>query len=183
MRIIRVRDFLTLTGLTLAAFAYLTNPATAQTLQGGQLFGDWVVHCETQHVDGVNCKMSQTAVVESTSETLLRINIRYQPKTQSKQIQFVLPLGVSLRSTPKLSLDQRPAGDVKLDMCLADGCYSSFDLNADLLERFLSMHNGTLLLRAGNGEPVKLPISGNGSRLAFNSMLAMAKALAQRNVE
>lgn len=173
----RVRAFLTLSVLTLATF--FAAELAAQSGEGGQLFGDWVVHCDTQSTQQTNCKMSQMAVIETTSEPLLRINIRYQPAVEDMLIQFVVPLGVSLKHTPQLSFDQKPAGPVALDMCLQDGCYSTFNLDSDLLERLLSMYKGELKLHAGNGEAVEIPISGNGSRAAFNAMQTMARALAK----
>ncbi len=173
----RVRAFLTPSVLTLVAF--FAADLAAQSGEGGQLFGDWVVHCDTQSARQSSCKMSQMAVVETTSEPLLRINIRYQPGIENMLIQFVVPLGVSLKHTPQLYLDRRPAGPVALDMCLQDGCYSTFNLNTDLLERLLSMYEGELKLHAGNGEAVQIPISGNGSRAAFSAMQTMARALAK----
>jgi invasion protein IalB len=152
----------------------------AQLSEGGQLFGDWVVHCDTQSSQMPDCRMSQMAVVESTSEPLLRINIRYQQTDGRSFIQFVLPLGISLHQDPILELDERQASSLPLDMCLQDGCYSTFALSPELLEGFLSMQAGLLTLHAGNGEPIELPISGKGSRAAFAAMQAMSKALSER---
>lgn len=158
----------------------MANNIDAQTKKGGQLFGDWVVHCETDETQQLSCKMSQMAIVEETSEPLLRINIRYQPQLDDTYIQFVLPLGISLHSAPTLSLDQQPAGTLPIDLCLPDGCYSTFQLTNAVLERFLSMKRGQITLLAGSGDAIKLPLSGDGSRAAYSAMREMAKQLSNR---
>lgn len=154
--------------------ALLSFNLAAQTGQGGQLFGDWVVHCDTKQN---TCDMSQMAVVETTSETLLRINIRHFIESDEAHIQFVLPLGVSLLRAPQLYLDNELMADIALELCLQDGCYATFKLPDQLLERFLSMQAGELKIHTGNGEPMQLPISGKGSRAAYNALRVMTERI------
>jgi invasion protein IalB len=162
------------------AIAHAQTPESAGAESGGQLFGDWVVHCDNEQEVGVNCKMSQMAIVEETQERLLRINIRYVPVTEDAAIQFVLPLGVSLKFSPRLLLDGRLVKNLDLDLCLTDGCYSTFPLDAELLENFLAMKKGTLEVKSGNGSALQLPISGTGSRTAYRAMRTLAMELSKR---
>lgn len=167
--------------LVACTMAMAQTEQTDSSQTGGQLFGDWVVHCENQEDVEFNCKMAQMAIVEETQERLLRINIRYVPSTQDTAIQFVLPLGVSLKDAPILKLDNSPEKPIALDVCLVDGCYSTFALEAAWLESFLSMKSGVLEIKAGNGSPVSIPISGKGSRAAFRAMNTFADKLSKQN--
>lgn len=178
---------ITRTGLIGLCWIVNCTLAMAQTEQsndnqtGGQLFGDWVVHCENKPNEEFNCRMAQMAIVEDTQERLLRINIRYVPRTSDTAIQFVLPLGVSLKQAPILRLDNSPEKAIELDVCLVDGCYSTFPLDAEWLENFLSMSSGVLDIKAGNGSPISIPISGKGSRAAFRAMNTFAEKLSKQN--
>jgi len=177
MNKVRVGHFLRFQCATILTLFGISTASSAQLAEGGQLFDDWVVHCDTSARPDIECRMSQMAIVEETSEALLRINIRTGAPETLPYIQFVLPLGISLRTTPQLELDDKLVGSLPLDMCLADGCYSTFQLSEELLESFLSMYTGRLNLNAGNGEPVSLPISGSGSRAAYDAMQTMANRL------
>lgn len=152
-----------------------------QTEGGGQAFGDWVVRCDTVEVEDVKCRMSQMAIVPDTQERLMSIRISYNPKSDTAEMRLALPLGISLKTKPRLIIDGQLKKEIDLDICVADGCYSTFVLTYNQLEAMLRMTSGKLELNAGNGKPVQLPISGTGSRKAYNAAKEMAMQLAKRN--
>jgi invasion protein IalB len=152
---------------------------------GGQTFGDWIVRCNPEETPKITCVMTQMAVVEESSERLMRINIAYvtpdatnDASPTKSTIQITLPLGILLVKSPQLFLDDTLLRDIPIGICLADGCYSTFQLTDELLEQLLKMAAGHIVLQSGNGEFIKLPISGKGSRAAYNAMGKIATALA-----
>lgn len=179
LKLIRTSLLLALSLLP-AAVSGQSQPATTKVGSGGQLFDHWVVKCETHSIENLSCAMSQVAIAEEDSEPLLRTNIRYRVDPNDYIIQFVLPLGISLRTLPELSLDGTLIAKLPYDLCLQDGCYVMFRMNGEILEKFLSMQQGMLSLVTGSGEAVNLPISGKGSRAAFNAMQVMANSLKAR---
>lgn len=175
--------------LTFSAANYAVEEPLSQgpqSLPGGQTFGDWVVRCNSAEKPKVTCVMTQLAVVESSSERLMRINIAYQadfsagpnePTDEQSTIQITLPLGISLSKAPQIYIGGLLRKDAPIGLCLADGCYSTFTLDARLLEELLRMDKGTVRVQSGNGEFYELPVSGTGSRSAYNAMLTISQNL------
>jgi len=162
--------------------------ADEKPLPGGQSFGDWVVRCNSAEKPLITCVMTQMAIVEASSEQLMRINIAYQasftagvtdPSEEKTTIQITLPLGISLHKSPQLFIEGMLREDAPIGICLADGCYSTFALNEKLLAELLKMNKGAMRVQAGNGEYYDLPISGKGTRAAYRAMLTIARKLMQ----
>ncbi|MEM7357643.1 MAG: invasion associated locus B family protein [Pseudomonadota bacterium] len=132
------------------------------------------MNCSKQESGKIGCGMSQVAVYQDTSERLLRVDLRYIPSTQVATIQFIMPLGVSLEFPPQLFIAGKFSAEVPLNYCMPDGCYSTFVVKPEVLEKILAMEKGNIQLQAANGHMMSLPISGNGSREAFNAVSSSA---------
>lgn len=160
--------------LLLCMTAFYSGFASAQDEIPARTFGDWVVNCSEQENGKIGCGMSQVAVYENTAERLLRIDLRYIPSTQVATVQFIMPLGVSLEFPPQLFVEGAFSAEVPLNYCMPDGCYSTFVLRPQVLEKILAMEKGNIQLQAANGHMMSLPISGKGSREAFNAIASSA---------
>ena len=134
----------------------------------GKTFGDWVVLCDDE-LENKRCSMSQIAALGSTGEQLMRIDIEFSTPFSNAEIRYILPLGISLDTYPALFLDGKKREQLQMNYCVADGCYSTKKLSPAMLESILHMTTGKLSFETGSGEPVSLPVSGKGSRAAFNS--------------
>ena len=113
--------------------------------------------------------MSQIALTEVGGEQLLRVAISFDRPFSTAQLLVVLPLGISLHHVPIMRIDDEKDMPLKPDFCLVDGCYSRRVLTPVQLEALLHMSMATVNLVAGSGDEIKLPVSGRGSRAAFNS--------------
>jgi len=140
----------------------------------GTTFGDWIVACSAGEDDKIGCGMTQVALNEENNRRVLRLDIRHIPSKHETAIQFIFPLGVALSFSPQLYLDDKFIRRIPIDLCLSDGCYSTLTLSDDEVEPFLRMRSGNLQIQSGSGHMVSLPISGTGSRAAFNAILANA---------
>jgi invasion protein IalB len=146
----------------------LSVNAVAVGAAEGETFGDWFVVCDPEHVNK-RCSMSQVAALDSTGERIMRIDIQFNPPFSKAEITYILPLGISLYKFPILHLDGKRQTHLQLNFCIADGCYSDSVLTPTMLESLLHMTTGKISFNNRSGEPVSLPVSGKGSRAAFNS--------------
>ncbi|NND81093.1 MAG: hypothetical protein HKN50_01560 [Gammaproteobacteria bacterium] len=131
--------------------------------------GDWTINCQPEAPGVRQCWMSQAATIEATGEQLLEIGIGFQRPFNGAELLLILPLGISLHHDPQMFVDGVHVRNYKVDFCLDDGCYSRSKLNAVQLEHFLHMDSAELKLKSGAGKELVLPVSGTGSRAAFNS--------------
>lgn len=140
-------------------------------------FEDWLLNCksvndtvnDTNSPLSVECSMSQNIQFEDNSEPLLRIDLLLNPKMTAPEAIFILPLGIPLTTAPVLSFNK--SGDrrtLKISHCHNDGCYFKLPLSTELLENFLSMSSAKIKLNGDDNEAIKIPISGKGSRSAYN---------------
>ncbi len=145
---------------SLAAIGLTFNSALANQ---SATYGDWAVQCDTQG----NCTMSQVAVVGNNDKPLMQIDL-VLGEPNERRVVIVLPLGTALDLSPKLYLESSLIAELNVKFCLTDGCYYSLPLDDALLEKFLSMRSGSLVVRSHKDEPFDIPISGKGSRATFN---------------
>lgn len=145
------------------------HPAYSQdeTIDGG--YGDWTASCEDESPSGRKCAIWQVASTAVDGPRLLHVEISFNRPFSGAELLVIMPLGISLHTAPFLHIDQKWAADFKLDFCLADGCYARTKLSPQLLEQFLHMDDASLYLKSGAGDELILPLSGTGSRAAFNS--------------
>jgi len=166
--------------LAILSLLVLCNSAVAQTSSKGSYndatFGDWLVNCTAFGIDkGLECIMSQRIEFEDNSEPLLKIDLYLNPKSNQPEAIFILPLGIPLAKRPILSFNHSKDFLLSVSHCHSDGCYFKTPLNKILLETFLSMRSGQVTLNGNNNETIKIPISGNGSRAAYNYFTALPK--------
>lgn len=130
-------------------------------------FGDWVVECEP---NAALCTMSQVAMMTDSRERLMQVDFVFseQGNALSTDMIVILPLGSALDIDPELYIENSLVGPLQARYCLIDGCYYFKTVDRALLERFLRMHSGYVKIHSRMGESLSVPISGKGSRAAFN---------------
>ena len=138
-------------------------------------YGDWVLHCTNNEEI---CYISQIAIIEKTGETLMEFNIPLNKSgsVEGSKLEIILPLGTSLQFAPKLHIANQFISELKVSVCLPDGCYYSLEMSQVLLERFLSMFSGYVKIQGPNGSEVDVPISGTGTRSAFKAFNEIYRA-------
>ena len=141
-------------------------------------YGDWVLHCSN---NDETCYISQIAVIEKTGETLMEFNIPLNKSgsVEGSKLEVILPLGTSLRIAPKLHIANQFISELKVSVCLPDGCYYSLEMSQALFERFLGMFSGYVKIQGPNGSEVDVPISGTGTRSAFNAFNEIYRTIDQ----
>lgn len=152
-----------------------------------ETFGDWVINCtpnnkpkgqvntQEDQANVYECKMSQRIVFDDSNETLLTVDLYLTPENGAPEAVFILPLGIPLNSPPTLSFDQHKTVSLTISHCYIDGCYFKKTLSNTLLEMFLSMQSCQLDLSGSDNESIRIPISGKGSRAAYNSFASIDK--------
>lgn len=137
--------------------------------QDRQQYGDWMVECKKEENQ---CTISQVAVLEGSEETLMQLAMIFTrtENDENSQLLAVLPLGVPLDTSPVLILDDEVVAELPIRFCLTDGCYFSMDLGTDLLEKFIAAEDGVLKLNSPRSGELNIPVSGDGSKAAFNSL-------------
>ena len=159
----------------------VVSSAVAESFSGGQVFGDWVVSCDSQDKAKIECVMSQTVVVGEPSQRLMQVDLRYSQALDKTSMEFGLPLGVALSFSPQLFVDGKMQQTIFIDLCVANGCYSTFDPEPGLLDKFLLMQAGYIYLQGGSGKMLSLPISGKGTQAAYDAMQFIARSLADES--
>jgi invasion protein IalB len=153
--------------------------AYADTAHRDASFGDWIIACtslgDKNAHQGLECTMSQRVEFEDTSEPLMQLDLYLNPETAKPEAVFIMPLGIPLSSSPVLLFDNSTRLSLKISHCYNDGCYFKTPLNEALLESFLSMRSATVKLIGNGNETVNIPISGSGSRAAYNYFKALPK--------
>ncbi len=141
-----------------------------------ETFDDWIIDCSpirearsaTNQPQNAECTMSQRIEFEDNSQTLLNIDLYLNPQDGTPIAIFILPLGIPLNTAPSLSFNHSRGLSLKVSHCHADGCYFKAPLTSRLLETFLSMQSGQIDLTGNDNEAIRIPISGKGSRSAYN---------------
>ncbi len=163
-----------LTMLAIVGISSANEPFSAST------FDDWLVDC-TPIEDPVDpehrleCSMSQLIEFEDNNEPLLKIDLYLNPENSAPEAVFILPLGIPLNNDPILSFNHSKSRPLKISHCHSDGCYFKISLSNALLETFLSMQSGQIKLNGNDNESITIPISGKGSRSAYNYFKALPK--------
>lgn len=156
----------------ITALMLTSNSAQAQDGVTGKAHGDWNAACDPA-VEGMRkCAIWQVIAAEKDGPRLLHVEISYRRPVAAAdgvELLLILPLGISLREDPALHIDDEFVKNLKVDYCVSDGCYVRSSMSAQLLERFLRMSGATLKVKSAAAESISLPISGSGSRAAFNS--------------
>ncbi len=162
---------------------FMVSISSGETDLGGTTFGDWLVQCIpvpvseegiSQNLD-LECVLSQRIDFEGSNEPLLKIDLYLNPRISKPEAVFVLPLGIPLASAPVLSFDGANKLSLAVSHCHNDGCYFKAPLDSRLLEAFLSVQTAQVRLRGNDNETVEIPISGRGSRAAYNYFEAIPK--------
>jgi len=173
VRIIRV-------WLITPALLLIVNVSSADQPFNVSTFDDWLVNCtpieqpsDPEH--RLECSMSQLIEFEDNSEPLLKIDLYLNPANSAPEAVFILPLGIPLNNDPILSFNHSKNRTLKISHCHSDGCYFKIPLSSTLLETFLSMQSGQVKLNGNDNESIKIPISGKGSRSAYNYFKALPK--------
>jgi invasion protein IalB len=159
-------------------FCSISN-VNADTPRNNATFGDWVIACSSlgdiSEPKGLTCNMSQRIEFEDTKQPLLQLELYLNPENTQAEAVFILPLGIPLASSPVLLFNNSTAINLPVSHCYRDGCYFKTALNKTLLESFLSMRSATVKLTGNDNETVNIPISGDGSRAAYNYFEALPK--------
>ncbi|MFT6407578.1 MAG: invasion protein IalB [Arenicella sp.] len=155
------------------------SAVNADTAHNNAVFGDWVIACaslgDVSEAKGLECTMSQRVEFKDTSQPLLQLDLYLNPENGQAEAIFILPLGIPLSSSPILSFNNSTRLALAISHCYNDGCYFKAPLDKPLLEAFLSMTSATVKLIGNDNEAVNIPISGSGSRAAYNYFEALPK--------
>lgn len=168
-----------LTSIALIVLACSISFAKADTAHNEATFGAWIIACDSfadadKH-QGLECTLSQRVDFEDTNEPLLQLDLYLNPQGAKPEAVFIMPLGIPLASSPVLIFDNSTRLTINISHCYTDGCYFKATLDEALLESFLSMRSATMKLIGSDNKTVNIPISGNGSREAYNYYTALPK--------
>ena len=164
---------------TLASAAYAQIPT--ENVLNRATFGDWLLNCESlSTTQEPECRMTQRIEFEDNSEPLLIVDLYLNPKDSQPEAIFLLPLGIPLQNNPILTFNFSKSLTVQVSHCHINGCYFKTQLKNTLLEAFLSMTSAELKLSGNKNEVIKIPISGSGSRAAFNHFTSLLSVKSQK---
>ena len=160
-----------LMALSLAA-AVLFSPteATAQETTPDRLtevFGDWTVRCRTTD-NGNDCRAQQIRTRGDNNVRTLSLYLR--TSGDGSRATVIVPLGVALPAGVTVKVGDDTVAQVAFAICRQAGCVAQMPLDETRLAAFRAGTTGTVLVRAGNGSPVELPISLTGFTRAWERL-------------
>ncbi len=143
----------------------------AMVFSRSQRIGDWLVTCNAlKNGDNETCSASQK--METKGSPLLSINILPVKKDNNLLARFVLPFGVYMPLGVWLETQGGERKRLTLTTCLQSGIYAEAEIDDELKEKLCSGQSASLILFTYDSKKkLSLPISLNGSRSAFDSLL------------
>lgn len=94
----------------------------------------WAARCGSASRDApLECAIEQTAVLQSTGQLVVLVNIRVPSDTRVPVATIQLPLGLNLPGGAKLQVDEGKLIDLPIQTCEARGCFASAPVAAETL--------------------------------------------------
>lgn len=125
----------------------------------------WLKRCE-----GTNCEIVQRLMSQQNQTRVLEMAIAFPPGETGARGVIVLPLGVDMRESFTLRVDDGKPVTFKMRYCLSDGCYGFMTLAPDMLASMKKGHMGVLSFQTFDGQPGRLPLSLDGFAAALSAL-------------
>jgi invasion protein IalB len=139
-------------------------------------FGDWVMRCERLAVGAEPrrvCEVAQTVQIQGQPGLVAELAIGRLKKDDLLRVTLVLPVNIGFPSTPKVTIEGKPADTAELAWrrCQAGGCWADASLNDDVIRRWrASTAAGRIESRNAAGRDVALAMSFRGLAQALDAL-------------
>ena len=146
------------------------TPAAAAVAPQQQ--GDWAVRCSGGGADQI-CDAVQSLIDKNGGQEKLRVAFARQKSTGHFGLQVKTPLGFRLDSGVLLQLDGNKNDNIDklvFNRCLPEGCFAERPLAAAEFTRLQAAEAINVVFLTLKGEPVVLPISVKGLKLALGRL-------------
>jgi invasion protein IalB len=136
-------------------------------------YGDWVMRCQRLG-DGADaervCEAAQLIHAQGQQNPVAEVAIGRLKKTDPLHLTIVLPVNITLRTPPSLSLKGKDVDGLNFVWlkCLPGGCYANAPLKDDVVRRWKDETDARRIIwtdGAGRVSAVDLSFNGLGSAL------------------
>ncbi len=119
----------------------------------------WIARCASSSRDGpLECAIEQSAVLSSTGQLVVLVNIRVPADTHTPSAVIQLPLGLNLPDGAHLQVDDGKAMDLQIQTCEARGCYARTAIAPDLLAAMRTGKQLKVLFQNLGKETITVPL-------------------------
>lgn len=134
-------------------------------------YEDWTLRCEIQPNNAQKtCEIIQ--VSQQSQSSSWTIAIGRANKSDPYKIIAILPMNLSLQTSPRVSLeDKQPPVALAFKRCVPGGCFADADLSDDLLRRMRARAEpGRLEYKDAIQRDVGIPVSFKGFAQAVDAL-------------
>lgn len=117
-------------------------PASKEAPSKDQAKSAWLVRCDNTGQE-LECRLSQTIVVQKTGQRLLSVVVRKPPKGQGTALMLHLPFGLHFPSGITVQVDAGKPETLAVQTCDEKGCYAGAPIGVD---RLTAMQKGEKLI-------------------------------------
>lgn len=130
----------------------------------------WTRQCVKGPEGKDTCFVQQFAIAMPQKAVLFKVVFGYFGPGGEPRIQMTVPLGVFLPAGLTLSVDGQQPFVIPLQVCRADGCEATADLDPRALDRFRAGKAAKVRYVTAGGQAVELPIRLDGLTAALKTV-------------
>lgn len=151
-------------GYSEANTSKLNNPAD------DIVFQDWRKKCQFVDGRGNVCMIYQNLTIKDSGKSLLYASFSFTGKDKKLVGSFKVPFGIFLPSGIAFKIGENKQVNFAVQTCLADGCYSSVNIDNDLLNQFKSGLEAKVGFKSIDQKQLAVKLSLKGFTSAINSL-------------
>ena len=141
-------------------------PPTAEAKSGEPTPPAWRVQCEGAG-QALDCRLSQTLVVQQTGQRLLAVVVRRPSKAELPALMINLPHGLFLPAGVTLQLDTAKPETLPVQTCDAQGCYAGTTVTTDMLAALQKSQQLSVVVQDLKKQPITVTITMAGFADAY----------------
>ncbi len=146
----------------------LVSDGVKPTPQNETVFQDWRKKCQLNKNNHQVCLIYQNITIKGSGKSLLYASFTY--KNNKLLGSFKVPFGVFLPAGVALKVDEKEQVNFVVQTCLADGCYSSLQIEDDLLDQFKTGSEAKVGFKTIDQRQLAVKLSLKGFSQAINSL-------------
>ncbi|MCP4382193.1 MAG: invasion associated locus B family protein [Hyphomicrobiales bacterium] len=141
----------------------------------------WVKACNPTPVEGQNFCVTVQEIRAETGQFIASAMIReiLGDKKESSLV-VVVPLGMMMRPGLRAQIDTSPQQEMAYDVCLANGCYSSLDVDDSFIDALKKGSQLSVITVNTEGKPVSFPMTLVGFTAAYDGEGMKPEGIQQR---
>ena len=129
----------------------------------------WRVQCDGAG-QALDCRLSQTLVVQQTGQRLLAVVVRRPSKAELPALMINLPHGLFLPAGVTLQLDTAKPETLPVQTCDAQGCYAGTTVTTDMLAALQKSQQLSVVVQDLKKQPITVTITMAGFAAAYQQL-------------